>query len=111
MRLFTRAILPAIFIVLMALPAFAQEAAAAAKEVPLAPIVLILSVLSALVPMTKLIPGWGTLSNIATGLVAALSASFTELAQAHPTLTISALLLSALGAVVGYFRSETRAQG
>lgn len=100
---------------LLSFPMIALAQATAAPDptpagIPLSPILLGLSVLAAIVPLTKLIPGWGTISNIAVGVVSALTIAFTGLAQAHPTATVATLALTALGAIVGYFRSEKRAE-
>jgi hypothetical protein len=78
---------------------------------PLAPILVVLTVLSAILPLTSKLPGWGTISNIATGVVASLALALTDLAQTSPVASLGALGLAAFGAVVGYFRSEKRAAG
>ena len=95
------------------LVAFAQDAATAvatapAGGIPIAPILLVLSVLTAIVPFTRFIPGWGTISNVIVGVVSALTIAFTGLAATNPKAAVGIVIVTAIGAITGYLRSEKR---
>lgn len=90
-------------------PVDAPPPASKPFEIPVAQILLGLAVLTAILPMTNKLPGWGTISNIAMGVVGALTVAFTGLATTHPKAAVGIVLFTAVGAVIGYFRSETRA--
>jgi len=92
--------------------AFAQEAVETAADggggIALAPIIMIGSaVVSVLGAVIKFLPaGWKTYTNIAVGVANAVVAGLTDLAQTHPTATMSAIVLAMIGATIG--RSKAR---
>lgn len=87
-------------------------AAEAAGGLALDPIIAVVAALvGVLVALSKYMPGWGTNINIVVGALTAIVAALTDMAHTSPTATVSAILMSSLGALIGRARTGQRAAG
>ncbi len=79
--------------------------------IPLAPIILVLSILAAVLPFTAQLPGWGRVINGALPIVLGLSDQLTKVAEQHPRMAVSALVLNLVGLTLSKVQSDKRAAG
>jgi hypothetical protein len=92
---------------------FAQDAAPVdgGGGIQLAPIILVLSILAAVLPFTAKLPGWGRVINGALPIVLGLLDQVTGLAAAHPKMAATALVLNLVGLSLSKVQADKRAAG
>lgn len=99
---------------LLAFPlvALAQDVVAPAADgggIPLAPIILVLSILAAILPFTAKLPGWGRVVNGALPIILAFSDQLADIATTNPKMALTSLVLNAIGLVSSKLFSAKRA--